>query len=130
MNSDAGKHIKHAVPLLTFAKTKKKICLVLRAAVLNIRIILFLCLHDYTRLQMSCEFLLFYDDGFYFITFCAVMPQCSETLICVTCIVYALAMIVRILFGLDTRSSPLNIKNSWGSKIKPIYIHLLTFKLQ
>ena len=32
---NAGKHIKQAVPLLTFAKTKKKTCLAFRAAVLT-----------------------------------------------------------------------------------------------
>ena len=55
-------------------------------------------LHDYTRLQTS----FFYDSfGFYFFTFCVMMPQRGEALLYETCIVHALPMTLRIFFCLD-----------------------------
>jgi len=47
------------------------------------------------KLQMSCELLFFTTAAFIF-TFCVVMPQRSETVVCVTCIVHATAMALRI----------------------------------
>ena len=69
MHCNAGKHIQHAVTLLTFAKTKKKTCLALRAAV-RTRIILCCTLLQLlqSKLQMSYELLSsFYRNGVYFL---------------------------------------------------------------
>ena len=50
------------------------------------------------KLQMSCELLFMCENVFYILSFCAVMPQRSETVICVTCIVHALAITLRTFF--------------------------------
>ena len=80
-------------------------------------------LHDYTRLQTSS----FYDSfGFYFFTVCVVMPQRSEALLYVTCIVHALPMTLRIFFCLINCSSPLKVKNRWKQQ-NQTYVFISNF---
>ena len=72
-------------------------------------------LHDYTRLQTSS----FYDSfGFYFFfTFCVVIPQRSETVVvCVTCIVHATAMTLRIFLLFIYSLQPAKHKEQLGQQ--------------
>jgi len=95
LQRNAGKHVQHAVSLLTFANTKKKTCLALRAAVLTG--ILLLCRTRFTGKTanvLRASFCYDKDVYFYFI-FCTAMPQRSEPLICIA---HALATILRNFF--------------------------------
>ena len=80
---NAGKHIKQAVPLLTFAKTKKKTCLAFRAAVLT-RILLLCRNANVLRASFLLRQLL-YNNNFNLLRYDA--TQRCEAVICVTCIV-------------------------------------------
>ena len=84
----------------------------------------------YVALQMFCELLSYYDQCSIILTFCVcdVATQRDPDL----CDLH------RACFGIDVahflfvqirRSSPLKIKNNWGSKIRLMY-SLLTYRLQ
>ena len=64
---------------------------------------------------MSCELLFFTTTAFFF-TFCVVMPQRSETEVCVTCIVHATAMTLRIFLLFIYSLQPAKHKEQLGQQ--------------
>ena len=53
-------------------------------------------LHDYTTINKCLASFFFFTTMAFIFTFCVVMPQRSETGVCVTCIVHVTAMTLRI----------------------------------
>ena len=78
------------------------------------------------ELQMFFELLSYYGPVLYnILTFCVVMSQRSETLICVTCIVHAL-MTLRFFFLLRYSFQPAKHKGQLGQK-NQTYVFIITF---
>ena len=122
MQRNASKHIKHAVSLLTFKKENMP-----RSSISSPHKNFIIMLHDLynTKQQMSCELLLFTTTAFIF-RFCVVMPQRSETVVYVTCIVYATAMTLRIFFLLRYSFQPAKHKEQLGQK-NQTYVFISNF---
>ena len=74
---------------------------------------------------MSCELLFFTTTAFIF-TFCVVIPQRSKAVICVTCIVHATAMTLRIFLLFRYSSQPAKHKEQLGQK-NQTYVFISNF---
>ena len=85
---------------------------------------------------MSCELLFFTTTAFFF-TFCVVMPQRSEAEVCVTCIVHATAMTLRIFLLFIYSLQPATHKEQLGQQNQtyilisnfPVVLHSLAMHI-